>query len=302
MKSLYRSLLRRAVSPRLLNRANALSHLEDRLVELERRCARLAELALQKQYPALGSGATETAEFAVYSQNGEDGLLLSILAETGAPAKRFVEIGFENARECNTAVLGFLLGWDGLMLDADGLGVESAKRLAARLLEGKTNRVAIRRSLVTAESINGLIEEEGFSGELDVLSIDVDGMDYWLWKALRTARPRVVVIEYNASLGSEEALTVPYNPRFECRRAHPSGFYHGASLAAMERLGLELGYSLVAVESHGVNAFFVREDLRPAGVPARNARELFRPHFERSKATSQEAQWAAIQHLPWLPV
>jgi hypothetical protein len=303
MKHFYRSLLRRMISPRLLTRIRHLSHIDDRLRDVEAARAGLAEIWLREQHPYLFSETSPgLPEFSLYSQNGEDGLLLSLVEQTGAASKTFVEIGVEDARECNTAILAFLLSWDGLMLEANPMAVDAGLRLAARLLARKRNRLQIRQAFVTAENVNGLIEEAGFSGELGVLSIDVDGVDYWLWKAIRAVSPRLVAIEYNASFGATRAVTVPYKPDFRCGREHPGSLYHGASLAALELLGRQLGYVLVAVESAGVNAFFVRQDLCPPALAGRNSVDLYRPHLERSKTLSPERQWAAVEHLPLVTV
>ena len=293
MKS-YRRWIRRLVGPSLLNGINHLSHLEDRLFDLEARRAQLAGVILQEHFRELFA-KDPGAEFQIFSQNGEDGILLELLNQTGAPTKRFVEIGIENARECNTAVLAFVLGWDGLMLEADRLGVAAARKLTARMLQGRPNYVEIRQALVTRENINALIKAE----DLDVLSIDVDGMDFWLWKAFDTTQPRLVVMEYNASFGGEESITVPYQADFSAFEAHPSGYYHGASLAALEKLGQEKGYALVAVDTAGVNAFFVHDAARPENLRASSSAELFRSHFMRNRVHSPEEQWALIGHLPF---
>jgi len=291
---LHRRWLRRFVSPRLLNRINDLSHLEDRLYHLEARRAQLAAIVLREPYASLFA-VDPGPEFQVFSQNGEDGILLWILQQTGAPVKTFVEVGVENARECNTALLAFVFGWDGLMLDAERLSVAAARGFAERMLEGRRNRVEIRQAFVTGENIDALVG----SGDLGVLSIDVDGMDYWLWRAVEKALPRVVIVEYNASLGPDESITVPYRADFSAAAAHPSGYYHGASLAALEKLGREKGYALVAVDSAGVNAFFVADAVRPETLRARSASELFRPHLKRARLHSPQEQWALIRHLPY---
>ena len=77
----------------------------------------------------------------------------------------------------------------------------AARKLTARMLHGRPNYVEIQQALVTRENINALIKAE----DLDVLSIDVDGMDFWLWKAFDRTQPRLVVMEYNASFGGEES-------------------------------------------------------------------------------------------------
>ena len=303
MKHLYRALLRRMIPPKSLVRIRHLSHIDDRLRGVEAARSGLAEIWLRQQHPALFSEpSTGLPEFSVYSQNGEDGLLLSLIEQTGAASKTFVEIGVEDAQECNTAILAFLLGWDGLMLEANPIAVDSARRLAARLLVRKRNRLQIQEAFVTADNVNQLIEQAGFGGEIGVLSIDVDGVDYWLWRAVRAVSPRLVVIEYNASFGVPRAVTVPYTPDFRVRQGHPDSFYHGASLAALELLGRQMGYALVAVESAGVNAFFIRQDLCPPALAGRTSLDLYRPHLQRSRTMSQERQWAAVQHLPLVTV
>jgi hypothetical protein len=288
----HRKWLRRMVKPAVLSRINNLSHIEDRLFDLEARRAQLAEIALRPQFGSLFAGGAD-CEFQIFSQNGEDGILLSLLNQTGARVKTFVEIGIENGLECNTALLAFVLGWDGLMVEADPLGAAAAQRLVGRVLRRRTNRVEVRQAFVTRENINDFVG----GPELGVLSIDVDGVDYWLWKAVTRAAPEVVIAEYNASMGPVEPITVPYTAAFTVAESQP--YYHGASLAALEKLGREKGYALVAVDAAGVNAFFVRETFRTAALPARTAAELFRPHRIRLGVHTQEEQWNLIRHLPY---
>jgi hypothetical protein len=121
---------------------------------------------------------------------------------------------------------------------------------------------------VTRENINDLVSSHGFAGEIDLLSIDIDGIDYWVWEQLTSCRPRVVIVEYNPFLGADRSVTIPYDPEFDRHRFDVPRFaYYGASLRALVKLGARKGYRLVLVEPRGVNAFFVREDLA-AAVPA----------------------------------
>jgi len=290
----YRAWLRRHVAPSVLRKVNSLSHLDDRLFGAEVRRVQLARILLEERFPGLVADAGGP-EFQVFSQNGEDGILLDILSRLAGPSKTFVEIGVEDGLECNSAVLGFVLGWNGVMVEADPLRAASARKLAERMLAGRANRVEVRQAFVTAENVNEIVG----SGSLGVLSIDVDGMDYWLWKAVEGATAQVVVIEYNASMGPERAVTIPYDPEFSALKAHPSGYYHGASLAALERLGRGKGYSLVAVDSAGVNAFFVHDAVRPESLPRREAAEIFRPHRMRLKDHSEQQQWDMISRMPY---
>jgi hypothetical protein len=129
-------------------------------------------------------------------------------------------------------------------------------------------------SWVTRENVNDLISTAGLTGEIDLLSVDVDGVDYWLWDAVDVVSPRVVICEYNSYFGPHAAVTVPYTPDFD-RKDRADVTYYGVSLAGAVALGRRKGYRLVAVEPTGVNAYFVRDDLAP-DLPGFEAHEIFR--------------------------
>jgi hypothetical protein len=302
-----RSLLRKFVPARFLARVNYISHADDRAIDLEYRLQKVTRLFLQQRYPEVMEANSDSAdlrdhELSIYSQEGVDGLLLRIFSKIGVARRRFVEIGCGDGRECNTANLSLNLGWSGLLIDSDELRLASARRFYARMLQHKSADVRIIDSHLTRENVNQVVASAGQSGEIDLLSIDVDGNDYWIWKALTAVEPRVVVAEYNASFGPEQAVTVPYDPSFDCSRAHPSRFYHGASLAALAKLGAEKGYALVAVESQGVNAIFVRQELAEGAFPALDPKQAFVPHFQRSKQMGQAEQYALIKDLELVKV
>jgi hypothetical protein len=290
----YRAWLRRHLPPSLLRKVNNLSHLDDRLFDAEARRAQLARVVLRERFTALFADG-EGDEFQVFSQNGEDGILLGMLSKLGGVRKRFLEIGIEDGLECNTAVLGFVLGWDGVMVEGEALRAAAAKKLVSRMLMGRANRVEVKQAFVTAENVSDLVGSWG----VGVLSIDVDGMDYWLWKAVPDEAADVVIIEYNASMGRERAVTAPYDAGFSATKAHASGYYHGASLKALEKLGRAKGYSLAAVDSAGVNAFFVRDAVRPETLAAREAAEIFRPHRMRLRDHTESEQWEMISRMPY---
>ena len=192
--------------------------------------------------------------FGYRSQNEEDGLLLALFKRIGTIDRRCVEIGCG----LNGGNSGFLVGecgWSGLMMDADRHKVETVKvRYAGHAVIANKHRV-------TTENINGILQMHGFTGELDFLSIDIDGNDYWLWEALTACSPRVVALEYNWLFGPERSVTIPYDPQFRLD-AVATRAYRGASLAALTHLAQRKGYRLVASER--VNAFFVRNDVSPS--------------------------------------
>jgi len=192
--------------------------------------------------------------FKVFSQNDEDGIIQEIFRRIGVTDRTFVEFGVETGIECNTAKL-LVEGWRGLW-------IESVAPNAAKIRENFRDFIIkqalmLEQKTVTAENIDELLTRAGMQGEIDLFSIDIDYNDYWVWKAIETIVPRVVVIEYNASLRPPMSLVVPYRPD-GCWDG--SNFY-GASLEALVRLGRIKGYRLVGCSIAGVNAFFVRSDL-----------------------------------------
>lgn len=192
--------------------------------------------------------------FKIHSQNDEDGIIQEIFKRIGTANRIFIEFGVETGNECNTAKL-LIEGWRGLWIEsAPHYAAEIRRALAAFLGDGQ---LTLTESLVTSENVNVLFEQAGFKDEIDLLSIDIDGNDYWVWKAIAAVNPRVVVIEYNATLRPPLSVVVPYEPT----RQWDGSIYSGASLEALVRLGRTKGYRIVGCNFSGSNAFFVREDV-----------------------------------------
>ena len=238
-----------------------------------------------------------------YSQNGEDGVLLHLLSEVGVVQHRIVEIGCGCGDECNSALLSCCFGWHGLLFDRDSEQVNKAQQFFHD--KGVGDRVRVVHQEVQPDGIDQLLEGEDGDSELDVLSIDVDGYDFWIWKNLAVIQPRVVVIEVNASYGPSVSRTVPWSPgdaHHDPYRHHIRGWHHGASLRAMEALGRSKGYRLVALESTGTNAFFVREDLATSALPALDPQQAWRPHQVRSRRHGAQEQASTLDALPFMKV
>lgn len=262
-----------------------------RLAALEDNLANL----LQSQHLELAadqgpSARLRSREFSVHSQHGEDGILLYIFSQVGAVTRRVVEFGIEDGRECNAANLILNFGWGGLLMDCVADNVEAAQRYYAARLGDGAGRVAIDLQEVSAENIDQLLAARGLSGGIDLLSIDIDGNDYWVWQALGQVEPRVVVIEYNASLGPERSVTVRQQAKFDRFAHHPSGYYHGASLTALAKLGRDKGYALVGCDSSGANALLVRRDLLGGELEEQSPAACFYPHRRRTAAEPLEQQ------------
>jgi hypothetical protein len=214
---------------------------------------------LQQNYENTKSLDMQKCGFRIYSQNDEDGILIYIFSKIGTTNKRFVEFGIGNGIEYNTANLSINLGWSGLLMDGDADGVKLAQNYYKRRLGLDFARIQIAQHMLTAENINCVLLNHKVKDEIDLIIIDIDGIEYYVWEAVNVINPRVVVIEYNLYLGYKNALTVKYDPEFNRFKEHSSGMYFGASLPALVKLARSKGYVLVHV--NGINAFFVRKDI-----------------------------------------
>jgi hypothetical protein len=220
--------------------------------------------------------------FRVFSEFDEDGIALFLLAVGGSPTRRFVDIGAgDGVFASNTANLALNLGFDGLFVDADEARIERGRRFYARHPDTMLRPPVFATAFVTRENVNDLIAEAGFTGEIDLLSIDIDGNDYWIWQALECVSPRFVIAEAHPELGREEWV-MPYEPGFDARSA-PPGTWMGASPAAMTTLAESLGYRTVAANAYGFNIFFARRDVAEQ-LPTIELDELFRHgSYQRGK-------------------
>ncbi len=215
--------------------------------------------------------ALTTERFRLGSQNDEDGITLSLLRRIGMESRRFVELGC-GLRGGNSAFLAQEMGWTGLMVDANETRI-------ARVARRFGPRVTALAEWVTRENINDLLETHGSSGEVDVMSIDIDGNDYWIWDAIEVSTARLLIIEYNSAFGPDRALVVPYEADFDrhgLKTSDPqwAGLYYGASLGALAQLGERKGYRLVATEPRGINAYFLRNDVGES-IPGCSAADAF---------------------------
>jgi len=230
---------------------------------------------VRAQYFKAGLPAPEwllARRFQLRSQHEEDGIVLALLEETGVGSRRFVEIG-SGSSGGNCAVLAHDMGWSGAMVEIKPAAV---RQLREDLVSNPG--VAVLEAAVTPETVNALLTSCGISGEIDVLSIDIDSTDYWIFEALDVCHARIVVLEYNAHFGPTRAVTLPNAERPAGAPKH----YFGASLAALERVARRKGYRLVLCEDGGVNAFFVREGFASA-IPGRAPEEAYRPHRRRTR-------------------
>lgn len=234
------------------------------------------------------------AGFRVYSQSDEDGILLYIFSLIGFESRLLLDVASGAPVGGNSTNLILNWGFNALLLEGDDKLVDESKLFYRRHADSMLFPPRIRQAWITAENINQLISQEGFSGEIDLLSLDVDGVDYWLWKSLDVVSPRVVMVEYQDMFFSNESYTVPYSPDFNRFNLHPEFF--GASLAAFVKLANDKGYRLVGCNRYGYNAFFVRNDLANDILPETTIDScLVHPKILGERTAKRDA----VINLPW---
>jgi hypothetical protein len=218
----------------------------------------------------------EEVEFRNHSQGGEDGILWYIFSLIGTTNKKAVEICAGNGKECNTANLVVNHGWNVLMAEGDKANAVFAKDYYAKHPDTWLLPPSVVHEWITAENVNDIMRRHGFVGEIDFLAIDIDGMDYWLWKAINVAMPRVVMVEIQTAWRCTASVTVPYRPDFQAKWL-PNNFgqYGGASLPAFVKLAKEKGYRLIGANRYGNNPVFMRNDVGVDVFPELGQEKVF---------------------------
>lgn len=196
------------------------------------------------------------AEFKVFSQFGDDGIIQYLINNIPMSRKMFIEFGVENYTESNTRLLLMNDNWKGLVIDGNKPNIEYIKNDE---IYWKHDLIAVSH-FITKDNINKIISENGFNGEIGILSIDIDGNDYFIWESINSVKPDIVIIEYNSVFGKRSAVTIPYDPGFYRTKAHYSNLYWGCSLKALCLLAEKKGYVFIGSNSNGNNAYFILKD------------------------------------------
>jgi hypothetical protein len=239
----------------------------------------------------------EDVGFRVFSQFDEDGILLYIFSLIGMTTRTSVEICAGVGYECNTANLIVNHGYHGLLFDGNPQNIEKARLFYLTRPDTAITPPVLAHAWIEADTIDGMISGNGFTGEVDLLSLDMDGIDYWVWKAIQCIQPRVVVVEYHACWGPDEAKTVPNVKGFQI--PPNNGAYCGASLAAFNKLANERGYRLVGCNRNRLNAFFVRNGLADDLLPEVSVASCLdyhriRSHWDPVRAAIKNCDWVTV--------
>lgn len=217
------------------------------------------QMASQGSVPAL-----KDTGYRVFSEFEEDGKILFLFAVLGIHNNTFIDLGSANGISSNCANLAFNFGWYGLFVDGDERRIREGESYYKNHPDTRLFPPVFVNSKITRENVNELIGNAGFEGEVDFMSVDLDGYDYWVWDALEIINPRVVMIETHIEFGMNN-IVVPYDSEYEYPGIHPE--YHGASPVAMKKLAEKKGYRLVGANNYGFNTIYVRNGLREDLIP-----------------------------------
>jgi hypothetical protein len=232
-----------------------ISELHEQVVEAKLLAARLLIRRMKTQgvLPRIAE-----AEFKVFSQFGDDGIIQYLLQQVDIPEDKrtFIEFGVQDYQESNTRFLLMNDNWSGLVLDGSAGNID---KIVAGAQFWRYDLTAVA-AFIDRDNVNDLLARNGFKGEIGLLSVDIDGNDYWVWESIDVVTPIIVVCEYNSVFGAVHAVTIPYDPAFQRGAAHYSNLYWGVSLKALCLLASRRGYAFVGCNSAGNNAYFIRRD------------------------------------------
>lgn len=261
----------------------------------------VAQKSLMQQYRLLASQGRQylpsirDVGFRKYSQFEEDGILLYIFSLITPVNQTCVEICAGMGRECNVANLIINHGWWGHLFDGNDSNVKAGKDFFARHRDTSLYPPRFTKAWVTAENVDDLIAQSGARGPIDLLSLDIDGVDYWVWKAITVIEPQVVVCETQNAIPPDKALTIPYDPDFVWQ----SNSYFGASLAAMCKLGKQKGYRLIGTNRFGFNAFFMKAGVGEAFFAEVDVHSCVQDPYSR---ITRDEKWPLVKDRSWQEV
>lgn len=218
-------------------------------------------------------------EFQVYSQWGEDGIIDWLVNKFPEIPKSFLEIGTENYKESNTRFLLVNKNWDGFIIEADK---NSVKDIKSQRVYWKHN-LTIENQFVDQNNINTIIKRINIPKKLGLLSLDIDGIDYWVLKKLSVLEPSIVICEYNSLFGQKKAITVPYKKNYIRSNEHYSNLFYGASIKAFIDLLKKRNYFFIGTNSAGNNAFFVNQNIWKKAKKLIYEKKIFISKFRESR-------------------
>lgn len=192
-------------------------------------------------------------DFKIYSQNGEDGIIDYLLYSLNIVKPKFVEIGVGDYSECNTRFIFERTGAKGLIIDC----IENFSKKILKNIKLWRGDLTALEMFISSDNINSILEKKLFNKSLDLFSLDIDGVDYWVLEKLPKNFSKIAILEFNSTFGFKNEITVPNKKKFDRSKYHYSNLCYGASLKAIINLMKEKNFVFIGTDLHRVNAFFV---------------------------------------------
>jgi len=275
----------------------------DNRLELEQ----MIQVSIMNQYKIMVSLQTDEIQnlpkiidtgFKAYSQFDEDGILLYIFSLIGFTNRKVVEMCCGIGAECNTANLIINHACYGLLFDGDENNIKSAINFFKSNKSTWLLPPICKHVWITKDNINSLIEEEGFKGDIDLLSLDMDGVDYYIWKSLEIISPRVFICECHNMIPDDMAVTIPYKDDFS-GWSKDNALFLGASPLAMIKISKEKGYRLIGSHKYGFNLIFMRNDIGNKYFPEVSLGEISNNQYT---ILIKKTAWPFYEDAPWVKV
>jgi hypothetical protein len=218
--------------------------------------------------------------FGIFSQFNEDSIIQFLISKINFN-KTFIEIGTENYEEANTRFLLEKDNWSGLIIDSSQKNMDFVKKQNYFW----RHNLLTHHAIIGKENINNILKNIKFAKNLGILSIDIDGNDYWVWDAIDEISPQLVIIEYNAKFGDEKSVTIKYDKNFKRSKVGLEKLIYGASLSALDKLGNKKGYSLICTNKNGNNAFFLNQKYLNNLIKPKSVKEVYKKSYFREYLT-----------------
>lgn len=240
------------------------------------------------------------AGFRIYSQFEEDGILLYLFSMVGFESRRVVEMCCGSGEECMSTNLILNHGFEGFLFDGNPKNIAAARRYFSSKKDMMLVRPTLRQCWITVDNVDELLMEAGCGGEVDLFSLDIDGNDYWIWKAITAIRPRILLFETHNLIPSDLSLTIPYKPDFDAwSQSGAAKDFRSVSLLAMTNLCREKGYRLIGGHRYGFNVFYMRDDVGQDVFPEVSVKAVHDNGFTRAAVRDR---WPLVRDMPWVEV
>ena len=242
----------------------------------------------------------QEAGFRCYSQFEEDGIILYLLTMIGADDLTVAEMCCGNGKECMPTNLILNHGYKGFLFDGSEENINTATKFFNLKKDCLLIKPELTHSWITIDNVNELLVHSGCPRDVDLFSLDIDGNDYWIWEAIDAISPKVCCFETNDIIPSDNSLTIPYDPNFDCWSQPPELHdFRSVSLAAMVKLSKRKGYRLIGSHRHGFNVFFMRDDIGNDMFPEISVADVHNNPWTRY---GQAERWKTVKDLGWIEV